>query len=150
MTTGVVKSLTRSAGKRPRRWLRWIGVLLVLLAAYALAGFALVPWLVKTKLPEFAMSDLQRRAAVGDVRFNPFKLYFEARDLKLDEADGTPIVALDQLVVDLGWDSLTRRAWSFTTKLPLPKRWTSEEDFQQGCICKAFEGCAVKHPSFST
>ena len=122
MTAGVAKSLTRSAGKRPRRWLRWIGVVLALLAAYALAGYAMVPWLVKTKLPEFVKNDLQRRAAVGDVRFNPFKLHFEARDFKLDEADGTPIVALDQLVVDLGWDSLTRRAWSFDAiKLGAPR-----------------------------
>lgn len=93
--------------------IKWLGIPALLVGAYAAAGFALIPALVRQQLPAFAQQELQRRASIGEVRFNPFTLRFEARDLKLDEADGTPIAALGALAVDLDWASLSRRAWSF-------------------------------------
>ena len=103
----------RGFRRRLPRLIKWLGILAVLVGAYAAAGFALVPALVKQQWPAFAQQELQRRASIGEVRFNPFTLRFEARDIRLDEADGAPIAALGALAVDLDWASLSRRAWSF-------------------------------------
>ena len=103
----------RGFWRRLPRPIKWLGILALLVGAYAAAGFALVPALVKQQWPAFAQQELQRRASIGEVRFNPFSLRFEARDIKLEEADGAPIAALSALTVDLDWASLSRRAWSF-------------------------------------
>ena len=103
----------RGLWRRLPRPIKWLGILALLVGAYAAAGFVLVPALVKQQLPAFAQQQLQRRASIGEVRFNPFTLRFEARDIKLEEADGAPIAALGALAVDLDWASLSRRAWSF-------------------------------------
>lgn len=100
----------RSAAKR---LLVWLAVVLMLLAVYAAAGFALVPWLVKTRLPEYSASHFKHRITVGEVKFDPFKLIFEAGDVRLAEPDGTQMFGLGALTIDLEWSSLVERTWRF-------------------------------------
>jgi hypothetical protein len=95
------------------RWKRWAGVAAAAVAVYAALGFWAVPWLAKRQLASYAQEQLQRQAGVGDLRFNPFTLRLEATDLKLDEADGSPIAGIGRLVVKLQWRSLLSRAWRF-------------------------------------
>ena len=92
---------------------RWAAGAVVLLALYAAAGFWLVPALIRQQISSFAHTTLARQATVGDVRFNPFTLRLEANDVRLDEADGTPLFSVGQLTVEPQWRSLLRRAWSF-------------------------------------
>ena len=93
---------------------RWFIVASGLLVAYALFGFLLLPWLVVRYLPDIARDSLQQRqASVAEVRINPFLLTFEAKDLKLAERDGTPIVGVRRLFVDFETSSLFRWAWVF-------------------------------------
>ncbi|MDO8251774.1 MAG: DUF748 domain-containing protein [Rhodoferax sp.] len=83
------------------------------MAAYTLAGFWLVPLLIKNQVPKFGQTELARQATIGEVRFNPYTLRLEVQDLRLAEANGAPLVAIGKLAVALQWQSLVRRAWSF-------------------------------------
>ncbi len=95
------------------RWKRWLVVVGALLALYSLAGFWLLPLAFKTELPRYVQTELKRQAAIGALSFNPFTLQLAARDLRLAEADGAPLLAIGQLDVQLQWQSLARRAWCF-------------------------------------
>ena len=79
---------------------------------YAAVGGWVLPHVLKTQLPAFAASHLDRKASVGELRFNPFTLRLEATDLVLAEADGAPLFAVQSLAVELQWRSLLRRAWT--------------------------------------
>lgn len=95
------------------RWRRWVAGAAGLLAVYALAGFWLLPLLIKHQVPHFGQTQLARQATVGEVRFNPFTLRLEVHDLQLAEANGAPLFAVGKIAVELQWKSLIRRAWSF-------------------------------------
>lgn len=95
------------------RWKRWVVGAAALLAAYTMAGFWLVPLVIKHQIPKYGQTELARQAAIGEVRFNPYTLRLDAQDLRLAEADGAPLFAIDRLAVELHWRSLVRRAWSF-------------------------------------
>ena len=79
------------------RWKRWVAGAAGLLAAYTVAGFWLVPLVIKIQVPKFAQTELARQATIGEVSFNPYTLRLEAQDLHLVEADGAP------LTPDHGW-----------------------------------------------
>jgi hypothetical protein len=95
------------------RWKRWVVGAAGLLAAYTLAGFWLVPLLIKHQVPKLGQTELARQATIGEVSFNPYTLRLQVQDLRLSEADGVPLLAIGQLAVALQWQSLVRRAWSF-------------------------------------
>jgi hypothetical protein len=95
-------------------WKRWAAGAAGVVGAYTLAGFWLVPHLIKDQLPKIGQSELERKASIGEVRFNPYTLRLEAQDLRLAEADGAPLFALGNLAVELQWSSLFKRAWIFT------------------------------------
>jgi hypothetical protein len=96
------------------RWKRWLAGLAALVAAYTLAGFWLLPLALRSEIPKYVETELKRQASIGALRFNPFTLRLQAQDLWLAEADGAPLFAIGQLDVQLQWQSLTRRAWTFT------------------------------------
>jgi hypothetical protein len=79
---------------------------------YALAGGWALPWLIKSQVPKFVETELERKASIGDVSFNPFTLRLEAKDVRLTEADGAPLFGVGALAVEMQWRSLVRRAWS--------------------------------------
>ncbi|MEO8120368.1 MAG: DUF748 domain-containing protein [Rhodoferax sp.] len=83
------------------------------MTVYTLAGFWLVPLLIKHQVPQFGHTELARQATIGEVSFNPYTLRLQAQDLRLTEADGAPLFAIGKLAVELQWTSLVRRAWSF-------------------------------------
>jgi len=94
------------------RWKRWGAGLIGGMALYSMAGFWLVPHLIKSRLPLFAQNTLERRATLADVHFNPYTLRLEAADFRLTEADGAPLFGVGKLVVELDWRSLVKRAWT--------------------------------------
>jgi hypothetical protein len=95
------------------RWKLWSAAVILAIAAFAAAGYGLVPWLIRTQLPEQVAKQTGHRASVGDVRFDPFALRLEARDLGLADPEGAPLLSLKGLTVDFEWSSITRRAWVF-------------------------------------
>ena len=99
---------------RGRVWVRWIAGAVILVALYAALGFWAVPFALKYETPKLAHSRLERQASIGHVRFNPFTLRLQARDLRLAERDGAPLFSVGRLAVQLDWRSIVRRAWTFT------------------------------------
>jgi hypothetical protein len=89
------------------------GVVVLLFAAYTLAGFFLVPRLIRSYVPRYAQEQLQRRADIGEVRVNPLLFMVEVKNFRLQEADGRPLLGFDRLFVDFELSSLFRRAWTF-------------------------------------
>jgi hypothetical protein len=85
----------------------------VLVAAYAAAGFWLVPWLVRSQAEEFADENYGRTIAIGEVRFNPFTLVLEVDRFSFPDADGEPLASFDTLLVNLRLSSLWRAGASF-------------------------------------
>ena len=88
-------------------------VVVVLFAAYTLAGFFLVPRLISRYVPRYAQEQLKRRVAIGEVRFNPLLFKLEIKGFRLQEADERPLLAFDRLFVDFELSSIFRRAWTF-------------------------------------
>ncbi|SEN98686.1 protein of unknown function [Duganella sp. CF517] len=95
-----------------RRWKRWGLGVAGAVGVYALAGGWALPWLIKRQVPQFVETELERKASIGDVSFNPFTLRLEAKDVRVTEADGAPLFGVGALAVEMQWRSLVRRAWS--------------------------------------
>jgi Domain of Unknown Function (DUF748) len=84
-----------------------------ILVLYTLAGFFLAPFLVRHYVPKIVEEKLQKRAAIGDVRINPFIYTFEVNDFRMDEPNGQPIAGFKRLFVDFELKSLFNWAWTF-------------------------------------
>ncbi|NVM79274.1 hypothetical protein FHW83_005111 [Duganella sp. SG902] len=95
------------------RWKRWAIGAASAVGVYAVAGFWLVPSVIKSQLPKYAETELERKASIGGLTFNPFTLRLEAKDVRLTEANDAPLFAVGGLAVEMQWRSLFRRAYSF-------------------------------------
>ncbi|MCU0561421.1 MAG: DUF748 domain-containing protein [Desulfobacterales bacterium] len=80
---------------------------------YTLAGFFLLPYLVRHYVPKTVQAELRKQAAIGEVRFNPYTFEFEANDFRLEEPGGQPIAGFKRLFVDFELKSILNRAWTF-------------------------------------
>jgi hypothetical protein len=89
------------------------GIVLVLLGIYAALGFWGVPYAIRTELPKVVKEDYGRTLSLGEVKFNPFTLTLEARDLSFPDTDGKPMLALQRLLIQLQFASLWRLGPSF-------------------------------------
>ncbi|GJI98517.1 hypothetical protein RugamoR57_52350 [Duganella caerulea] len=83
------------------------------MGVYALAGGWLLPYAIKSQLPKFVETELERKASIGEVSFNPFTLRLAVQQCQLTEANGAPLFGVGGLEVEMQWRSLLRRAWSF-------------------------------------
>ncbi|MGH8563695.1 MAG: DUF748 domain-containing protein [Gammaproteobacteria bacterium] len=104
-----------AAQKRLVQWVRdpWVLGIAAALALYALAGFLLIPYLVRHYVPKLADEQLRCQAAVAEVRFNPFLFELEAKDFSFKGAAGEAIFDFQRLFVDFDLESLFRWAWTF-------------------------------------
>ncbi|MDH3289362.1 MAG: DUF748 domain-containing protein, partial [Betaproteobacteria bacterium] len=91
-----------------------LAIVLGAVALYAVLGFLVAPWLIERAVPDYAAERLERKATVGKVRFHPFLLKLDVRDLVLAEKDGAPIAGLKRLLVDFEVESLVNWAWTFS------------------------------------
>ena len=83
------------------------------MGVYALAGAWVLPQVIKSQLPKFVETELERKASIGEVSFNPFTLRLAVQQFQLTEANGAPLFGVGALEVEMQWRSLLRRAWSF-------------------------------------
>jgi uncharacterized protein DUF748 len=98
---------------RYRRYLIGLAVALVLIGAYAAAGFLAVPYYARRGLQDFVQQHYGRTLTIGAIRCNPFTLAVDVSGFSLPDADGQPLVAFQQLHVSLQFASLWRFAPSF-------------------------------------
>ena len=96
-----------------RRW-RLLAALGLAVASYTLAGFFLVPWLVKSGIESYVRDDLKRVVTIGGLSFNPYTFAADVRGFSLTEADGSPIASFDLLRIDFSLSSIFNRAWTFS------------------------------------
>ena len=78
---------------RHRRYLIGAAVLLVLVVAYAAAGFLAVPYFARKAAVDFVRTHYGRTLTIGEVRCNPFTLTFDVSGVALPDADGRPLLA---------------------------------------------------------
>ena len=83
----------------------WVGLAAGLLfAAYVVAGYTLAPKLIRSQAIQWADEKLQKRLALGDIRFDPFRLAVDIEDIALPAE--APMVSVSALRVDLSVLSL--------------------------------------------
>src|SRR5262249_15570035 len=95
---------------RVRQWLIVLSAVVLLTAAYAVAGFVGVPHLLRSQMLSFVSEKYHRTASVGEIRFNPFTAALEVHDFMLPDADGQPMLSFGRLRVDLGFATVWRGA----------------------------------------
>ncbi|NOT83706.1 MAG: DUF748 domain-containing protein [Methylococcaceae bacterium] len=82
-------------------------VCVILVGVYALLGFYLVPYLLKTKLPELITQQTHTPATLADAKFNPFKLELTLNGFDLKDQEKQSFVKFASLFVDInGLESL--------------------------------------------
>jgi len=92
-----------------RRLLIAAGVAVLLVGGYALAGFVVVPHLLRSNLTQFVATHYHRKLTLGQIRFNPFLLTLDVRDISFPDADAQPLLSLRRLFVDLQCSSIWHR-----------------------------------------
>ena len=98
---------------RYRRYIIALAVALVLVGAYAAAGFWAVPHFARSAAQDFVKTHYGRTLAMGEIRFNPFTLKLDISDVSLPDADGKPLLSFAHLHVDLQLASIWRLGPSF-------------------------------------
>jgi len=99
--------------RRYRGYLIGLAIVAVLTGAYAAAGFLALPYFARRGAQDFVRTHYGRTLAMGDIRFNPFTLALDVRQLALPDADGQTLLAFARLHVQLQWATLWRFAPSF-------------------------------------
>jgi hypothetical protein len=85
----------------------------LLVGLYAIAGFFLAPRMLRSALMEDLPKTLGVTPAVGEIRFNPFLLELEIKDLSLAAPSGEKLVGFGRLFVDFELSSIWHLAYSF-------------------------------------
>jgi len=88
-------------------------VVVVLVALYALAGFVVVPRILRSVLMQDIPKSLGVTPAVGEIRFNPFVLDLEIKDLSLAAPNGEKLLGFGRLFVDFELSSIWHLAYTF-------------------------------------
>lgn len=96
-----------------RRIVMWATIAALIVALYAALGFFAVPRILRSQLQEFTTEHYGRSISLGEIRFNPFKLALEMRDVALPDSDRQPMLAFKRLFVNIDIASLWRRGASF-------------------------------------
>ncbi len=99
------------------RWLRRLRWLVIVPVALFLLYLALGYWavgpLLRWQIPKIAQSQLDSRASIGDVRFDPLHLRLTADDFALRNPQGQLLAAFKRLTVEFSLRSLSNWAWTF-------------------------------------
>jgi len=98
-----------------RRFLLSLPVLIVagLFVLYVAFGYLAVGPLAEHYIPKLAQSQLDSRATVGKVAFDPLRLDLTVDKLQLSTPQGVPLAGFGKLFVDFAPASLWHWAWTF-------------------------------------
>ena len=73
-----------------------VGVLLL----YTLAGFFLVPYVIKQQAIKYVAQNLSRQLTIEDVATNPYTFTLSIKNLEMKEQDATPLLGFKDLFVN--------------------------------------------------
>jgi len=83
----------------------WAGLAVALLfGAYVVAGYTIVPGIIRSQAVKWADEKLHKQLALGEVRFDPFRLAVDIEDIALPAE--APMVKVGALRVDISFLSL--------------------------------------------
>ncbi len=103
---------TRLVWLRRRRVL--LGVVAGLIALYGAFGVWIAPGIVRGQIVEQLSAALGRKVTLEEVRINPFALSVGLSKFAIQETDGAPIAAFDDLYVNFSTASAIKFAWTFS------------------------------------
>ena len=86
-----------------------VGVLLI----YAVAGFLILPPIVRSVAVKQISKQLDREVSIQQVKINPLALSTTIRGLLIKDKDGEPFVAWDEVYVNFQLSTLLGHAWVF-------------------------------------
>jgi uncharacterized protein involved in outer membrane biogenesis len=139
-----------------RRWRRLIFVLAGLYTLWILAGFFLVPALVRPRIEREATQALKRPVTVAKLRFNPFTFGATVEGLRVAERTGGDWIHLRRLYVDydvwrllshtVGFSAVEVEGFSFRAALDAKGR-LNFQDLLEG-DGKPEEKASTKEPSW--
>jgi hypothetical protein len=99
---------------RYRRYIIALAIIVVLVGAYAAAGFLAVPYFARKSAQDFVRSHYGRNIQIGEIHFNPFTLTLDVLRLALPDADGQTLLSFKSLQVDLQLATIWRLGPSFS------------------------------------
>jgi hypothetical protein len=88
-------------------------IAVALIITYTLAGFFLVPYLIKRQGTRFARESLKCVLVMEEVRVNPYALTLDIRGLDLKDGDGSLLFAFKTFFINFQISSLWHWAWTF-------------------------------------
>ncbi len=103
-------SLSAIKRSRWRKRLVWAAAAFLV---YTLAGFFVLPPVIKWQMLKRLPAITKRQVAVRHVKFNPLALSLTIRGLALTEPTGRPFASWDELYINFQASSLFRWAWTF-------------------------------------
>jgi hypothetical protein len=86
------------------------GALIVL---YGVAGFFVLPYLIKSYAPGMLKKHLGVEASLQEVKFDPFMLDLELKGFQMKETSGSPLAGFQRLYINFQTSSLFRWALTF-------------------------------------
>jgi len=95
------------------RSFRVAAIVAALVGLYALAGFVIVPKLVRSALLKDIPETIGATPAVGEIRINPFLFQVTVEKFSLAAPGGEKLLGFDRLFVDFELSSIWHRAYSF-------------------------------------
>jgi len=95
-----------------RKWIWALLALIACLCAYTLAGFYLVPRLIRSQATQWVGTNLGKPISLGEIRFNPFTFTVDVDDMAIP-GPTRPMVALGHLHLDFSIRSLFEDAYRF-------------------------------------
>lgn len=85
----------------------------VLVLIYAVAGFLVLPPIIRAQAVKQLSAQLGRPVSIEKVRINPFVLSIALQGLLIKDLDGEPFVSWDNVYVNFQLSSFLGRAWVF-------------------------------------
>ncbi len=102
------------SGNRPGSRGKWWRRLVVVVVLYTVAGFFLLPALIKWQMVKQLPRFTHRAARVDSVRLNPYALSFGIRGLALTEPDGSTFASFSNFYINFeACSSLFHWTWTF-------------------------------------
>ena len=99
-----------SLSSRKRKIIGW---LLGLVTFYAVAGFLILPPIVRSVAVKQLSAQLDREVSIQSVKINPFALSTAIHGLLIKDKDGQPFVSWDEVYVNFQLSSFFGKAWVF-------------------------------------
>ena len=99
-----------------RRFFRPVPLLIIAVTAlllYSLAGFFLVPHIIKAHVLPALSDQLRHPVTAKEIAFNPFVLSLKLSEFEIQEENGTPLIGFQEFFINFQTISLLRRAYVF-------------------------------------